>query len=81
MFFVKPDVEIKDYKCIAADRTIRETTDAEIDAQIEAERNRNSRTVEVTDRAAQNGDTAPISITKALPTALPLKAERPKSRI
>lgn len=59
-FFVKPDVEIKDYKGIAADRTIRETTDAEIDAQIEAERNRNSRTVEVTDRAAQNGDTANI---------------------
>ena len=58
--FVKPEVEIKDYKGIAVDRVVVKTTDEEVNAQVEATRNRNSRTIEVTDRATQNGDIANI---------------------
>ena len=57
---VKPDVEIADYIGIEASRTVVEATDAEVDAEVEMARNRNSREIEVTDRAAQNGDTVTI---------------------
>ena len=57
---VKPDVAIKDYKGLKAERTVVKATDAEVDEEIEIARNRNSREVEVTDRAAENGDTVTI---------------------
>ena len=59
-FYVKPEVEIADYLGIPATRTVREATDDEVNAEIEQTQKRNSRQVEITDRAAQNGDIAVI---------------------
>ncbi len=59
-FPVKPEVTVKEYKGYKATRTVAPTTDEEINAQIEQVRARNSRTVDITDRAAQNGDIAVI---------------------
>ena len=55
-FYVKPEVAIKDYLGIDVTKTVREATDADVDAEIEQTRARNSRQVEITDRAAQDGD-------------------------
>jgi len=59
-FPVKPEVTVKEYKGYAVERTVAPTTDEEVDAEIAQVRARNSRTVDVTDRAAQNGDIAVI---------------------
>ena len=59
-FYVKPEVEIADYLGIPATKTVREATDDEVNAEIEQTQKRNSRQVEITDRAAQNGDIAVI---------------------
>ena len=59
-FYVKPEVEIADYAGIAVTRTVREATDDEVNAEIEQTQKRNSRQIEITDRAAQNGDIAVI---------------------
>ena len=58
--YVKPDVEIKDYCGIEAENEIEPVTDEEVDKEIETIRERNSREIEVTDRAAEMGDTAVI---------------------
>lgn len=55
-FFVKPDVEIKDYKGIPVTRKVAEVTDKDIADELDRVRNRNARLIEVTDRAAQNDD-------------------------
>lgn len=55
-FYVKPEVEISDYMGIPATKTVREASDEDADAEIEKTRQRNSRQVEITDRAAQMGD-------------------------
>ena len=54
--YVKPEVSIKDYAGIAAERTVVEVTDADVDAEIAKVQSRNSRMVDITDRAAQNDD-------------------------
>ena len=58
--YVKPEVEIKDYFGIEAVREVAPVTEEEIDNEIFGVRNRNSRETDVTDRAAENGDTATI---------------------
>ncbi len=55
--YVKPEVTVKDYKGIEVEKTEVVVSDADIDAEIEKLRERNSREIEVTDRAAQMGDT------------------------
>ena len=55
-FYVKPEVKIADYLGIEVTKTVREATDADADTEIEQVRARNSRQIEVSDRAAQNGD-------------------------
>ncbi len=55
-FYVKPEVAIADYLGIPVTKTVREATDAEADAEIEQTRSRNSRQIEINDRAAQMGD-------------------------
>ncbi len=55
-FYVKPEVKIADYLGIPVTKTVREATDADADADIEQTRSRNSRQIDITDRAAQNGD-------------------------
>ena len=58
--FVKPEVTIEGYRGIEAPRAVAEVTDEEIDAEINSARARLARTVEVTDRAAAEGDIANI---------------------
>jgi trigger factor len=59
-FYIKPEVVIEDYKGIEAERIITPVTDEDIDKDIERVRERNSRLIDITDRAAQDGDTAVI---------------------
>lgn len=56
----KPEIEIGDYKGIAVTKKIKEVTEADVDAEVERVRERNSRMVTVEDRKAENGDTAVI---------------------
>ena len=58
--YVKPEVEIKDYAGIAVEKKVEPVTDEELDREIGQVRERNSREIEVTDRAAEMGDTAVI---------------------
>lgn len=58
--YVKPEVEIKDYFGITAERTVVPVTDAEVDSEINTVRERNSRETEVMGRGAEKGDTAVI---------------------
>ena len=59
--YVKPEVTVENYEGIAVERTVLTATDAEVDEEIETVRNRNSREIEVTDRAAENGDRVNIN--------------------
>lgn len=59
-FPVKPEVTVKNYKGYAVERTVAPTTDVEVDAEIAQVRSRNSRTVDITDRPAADGDIAVI---------------------
>ena len=54
---VRPEVEIDGYKGLKAEKKVEEVTDADVDAEVEKLRDRNSRLVTVEDRAAANGDT------------------------
>ncbi len=58
--YVKPEVEIKDYCGIEVEKEVTAVTDEEVDKEIETVRERNSREIEVTDRAAEMDDTAVI---------------------
>lgn len=58
--YVKPEVSIEGYKGIEVTRTVEPTTDSEVQAEIDRVRDRNARMIDVTDRAAQNGDTVNI---------------------
>ncbi len=58
--YVKPEVEIKDYFGIEVAKTVIPVTDEEIDREIATVQQRNSREIEVTDRAAEMGDIALI---------------------
>ncbi len=53
---VKPEVTVDEYKGISVTRKVEEVKPAEVEAELERIRQRNSRTVEITDRAAENGD-------------------------
>ncbi len=58
--FVKPEVTIDGYKGISVEKKVTEVTDADVDAEVENARKRNARTIEITDRAAAQGDIANI---------------------
>ena len=53
---VKPEVTLGEYKGIKVEKSDVEVTAEEVDAEIEKERERNARTIEVTDRAVQDKD-------------------------
>ncbi|MBQ4067414.1 MAG: trigger factor [Clostridia bacterium] len=59
--YVKPEVSIKGYKGIEVTKDTIRVTANEIRAEIDRVRERNSRMIDVTDRAAQIGDTANIN--------------------
>ncbi len=52
----KPEIEISDYKGIAAPKEVKAITDEDIDKQIDIIRKKNARIVSVEDRAAQLND-------------------------
>ncbi len=54
--FVKPEITVSEYKGLEATKTAVEITDEAVDAEIDRVRNRNAREIEITDRAAENGD-------------------------
>jgi len=58
--YVKPEVKIEGYLGIEAEKETVKVTDEEVDAEVKRVQERNGRTVEVTDRAAANGDTVNI---------------------
>ena len=58
--FVKPEVKIENYKGITAEKKVSRVLKAHIDAEIDRQRARLARTVEVTDRAAKADDIANI---------------------
>lgn len=52
-----PEITLGEYKGLKAEKVIAKVEDSEVDAQVNAMAERNARMVEVTDRAAQMGDT------------------------
>lgn len=60
VFFTKPEVEINDYLGIAVERPVSHATDEEVEEELSRVQNRNSRMIEITDRAAQNEDLVTI---------------------
>lgn len=57
---VKPEFELGDYKGVKAEKAVYETTDENVNEEIEKLRERNSRLVPVEDRAVQADDIANI---------------------
>ncbi|MBO7150516.1 MAG: trigger factor, partial [Clostridia bacterium] len=60
LVYIKPEVAIEGYFGIEAEKTVAEVTEEQVNEEVERTRARNARTVEITDRAAQNGDIANI---------------------
>lgn len=58
--FVKPEVTIENYLGIEVQKTVKAADDEAVNAEIEKVRQRNARTVDVTDRAAAKDDTVTI---------------------
>jgi len=54
--FVKPEITVTEYKGLTATKDAVEVTDEAVDAEIESVRKRNARTIDVTDRAVEDGD-------------------------
>lgn len=57
---LKPEVTLGKYKGVKVDKADTDVTDDEVTAEIDKEREKNSRTVEVADRAVKDGDIATI---------------------
>ena len=55
--FVRPDVTLGDYKGLTVETDLQKLTDEMVDARIEEDRNKASRTIDVEDRPVQEGDT------------------------
>ncbi|MBQ9940306.1 MAG: trigger factor [Clostridia bacterium] len=58
--FVKPEVSLKSYKGLEAEKVVKKVTDEDVDRDVNAARERNSRMIDITDRAAAMDDTANI---------------------
>ena len=57
---VKPEVTLGEYKGVEVPKSETEVTDEDVEAELKKEQEKNSRTITVEDRAAENGDTATI---------------------
>ena len=57
---LKPEVTLGKYKGVKVEKADVSVTDEEIEAEINQEREKNSRTVDITDRAVKDGDIATI---------------------
>ena len=58
---VKPDVELGKYKGVEVDKLDVEVTDEEVNAEVDKEREKNSRMVNVEDRPVKSGDTVNLN--------------------
>ncbi len=58
--FVRPDVDLGDYKSIRVEREAAEVTDDDVKAEIERVRQRNARMIDITDRPVKLDDTVKI---------------------
>ncbi len=58
--YVMPEVKLGDYKGLEVTKHMHPVTDEQIDARLEQERKRVARSIEVTDRALENGDNAEL---------------------
>ena len=58
--YVKPEVELKDYYGIKVEKEVKEATEEDVTRELDMIRERNSREIDVTDRAAEMGDTTVI---------------------
>lgn len=58
--YVKPEVKLGDYKGLKIEKKVYNVEDTDIDAEIEAMRNKNARVITVEDRALENNDISNI---------------------
>lgn len=58
--YVMPEVTLGEYKGVEVAKKAHKVADEEIDARIESERKRVARSIDVTDRALENGDNAEL---------------------
>ena len=58
--YVKPEVKLGEYKGLKLEKKVYNVEDADIDAEIESMRNKNSRVITVEDRALADGDMSNI---------------------
>ncbi len=63
---VKPEVKISSYKGMKIKQIAYTVSEADVDAEVSRLLDRNARSVEVTDRAAQNGDTVNIDFSGSI---------------
>jgi len=54
--YVKPDITVANYAGLEVEKNVEKVTDEEVENEINMIRERNSREIEITDRAAENGD-------------------------
>ena len=57
---LKPPVTLGEYKGVVIDKVNTEVTDEDVDAEIEKERKTQARTIDVTDRKVEDGDTVDL---------------------
>ncbi len=57
---LKPPVKLGKYKGVEVEKMDLEVTDDEVEAEIDKQRNMNARSIDVTDRAVQDGDTVSL---------------------
>lgn len=60
VFTTKPEVNISDYKGLKVTKIVKTITDEDVNNELKSRQDRNARIIDVTDRAAQNGDTVVI---------------------
>ncbi|MBP5209742.1 MAG: trigger factor [Clostridia bacterium] len=58
--YVKPEVKVEGYLGIEAEKKAQEVKDEDVEAEVRRMQERNARTVDVTDRPAENDDTVTI---------------------
>ena len=56
-FTTKPEINVSQYKGLKVTKTVKTVTDEDVDADLKAMQDRNARIIDVTDRAAETGDT------------------------
>ena len=59
-FYIKPEVKIEGYKELSVKKVVNEVTDEAVDSEIKSVRERNARSIEITDRPAKLGDTVTL---------------------